>query len=121
MGIKEDYQQAQQLAKSGKYEQARRLLIVHDHPKTNTLLAKINEVMASTGDAPKVKRGFSFLNVIVGVVNAIVSAVIVIWCWSLLDNAIYDMRENYIMTGVLFVMWLALVVLIDQVWKRIRV
>ncbi|MEL6524831.1 MAG: hypothetical protein AAFQ07_03880, partial [Chloroflexota bacterium] len=45
MGIKEDYQQAQQLARDGKLLDARALLLNYDHPKTNALRKKIERVM----------------------------------------------------------------------------
>ncbi|MEO1166275.1 MAG: hypothetical protein AAFV98_21035 [Chloroflexota bacterium] len=45
MGIKEDYQQAQQLVRDGKLLDARALLLNYDHPKTNALRKKIERVM----------------------------------------------------------------------------
>lgn len=57
MGIKEDYQQALALAQEGKFEQARSLLITHDHQKTNALLKKVNDAIASgRGTAPEQKK-----------------------------------------------------------------
>jgi hypothetical protein len=69
--IKQDYQKAQALAKQGKYEQARKLLIVHDHPKTNALLSKVNDAINAK---PQKKT-----NGCVRLLAALVLAVIILW------------------------------------------
>lgn len=57
MGVKEDYQQAVNLAQQGNYKEARHLLIAHDHPKTNALLDKVNKAILADGiNQPKVKQ-----------------------------------------------------------------
>lgn len=58
MGIKEDYRQAIVLAKAGQFEQARALLIAHDHPKTNALLDKVNQAIASGTKQKPARRGW---------------------------------------------------------------
>ncbi len=57
MGIKEDYEQALELAQQNDYKKARSLLIAYDHPKTNALLDKVNQAILADGiNQPKVKR-----------------------------------------------------------------
>lgn len=56
MGIKEDYENAVALTKKGRYVEARNLLMVHDHPKTNRLLERIDTAIANDKQAPKAKN-----------------------------------------------------------------
>lgn len=72
MSIKDDYAQAMELAKAGKFEQAQALLVAHDHPKTNALLEKVNAALAAQGKGKhskeKAVKQRSPMFVVVGVV-----------------------------------------------------
>lgn len=119
MGIKEDYNMAVELVKQGKYEQARRLLLIHDHPKANALLAKINEVMASTGDTPK--RKTDALDIVVGLANVFITGGIVGWWAIWIDNSIaFDLDQAPMLWAILIAVWIALIYVVNRIYKRMR-
>lgn len=91
--IKDDYQQAVALAKQGKFERARSLLIAHDHPKTNALLDKVNAAIATRSEvAPQAKQ----VNPILRFISAVIVFTVSLVVSGFAASAMYNFQYNHL-------------------------
>lgn len=122
MGIKEDYQQALSLAKKGKFEQARALLLEYDHPRTNALLKKLNDAIAVNPNRPDPQS--RPVNPIVGILAALSVLSFATVVTVFLGTRLYDaypsgFTNEWIIWLTLFVLWVSLLYLGHRLSRRL--
>lgn len=129
MGTQDEFNQAVALAKQGKLEDARNILITLDHPNADKLLVRINSAIASSAtSAPKALASDTQPSLIVRIISAVIifnlsSALAgfganVVYNFENIGN-VYNNNPSILVYGVFFVLWALLMFISFTLSRRL--